>query len=246
MADKNVHEGHRKRMREDFKLTGFNNWHEHKVLEFFLHKCLPRVDTNEIAHDLINTFGGFANVFKAPKELLMKVDGVGETTAEYILMLGKFVRYYNRTRFDVNRDVLDSDTCEDYMLDLFDGKEREYCYMICLNARNHVLLNEQLFEGNFESVDLDISKIVRTAVNCDASYVVLAHNHPSGIAKPSNADIVSTQVVEHTLQLCGMKLLDHIIVANGKCVSMRSGYLSAQPPCLKDAAERTKMTENLI
>ncbi len=229
MSNKNVHGGHRERMRKEFRLNGFHHWHEHKVLEYILQKALPRVDTNETAHKLINRCGNFANVFRAPKEMLTDVMGVGEETAEYIHMLGEFIRYYNGVRFEVNKYVLNSENCEGYMLDLFYGKERENLFIICLDASNRIILRENLFEGSFESLDVDITKIMRIAVKSDASYVVLAHNHPSGIAIPSNADIVSTQTIERTLHMGGIKLLDHIIVADGKCVSMRGeGYLSPQ------------------
>ncbi len=243
MGEKNLHSGHRARMRKDFSLNGFSNWHEHNVLEFILHKGLPRVDTNEIAHKLINECGGFAEVFRAPKEQLTSVMGIGNETAEYIHMLGEFVHYYNGVRFDINRLVLDSETCEGYMLNLFDGKEREYFYMICLDARSRIIYRELLFEGSFESMDVDISKIIRVAVKCDASYVVFAHNHPSGIAIPSNADIVSTRTIERSLAMCGIKLLDHIIVVDGKCVSMRSKYLNYP---LGDISDIVRNTANKV
>ena len=79
---------------------------------------------------------------------------------------------------------------------------------------------EMLFEGSFESVELDVAKVLRSAVKSDASQVVFTHNHPSGILKPSNADLVTTQALEHTLFFAGIKMLDHIIVADGKCMSI--------------------------
>lgn len=241
MDDKNVHKGHRARMTKDFKLGGFDHWYEHQVLEYLLQKCLPRVDTNEIAHELINKCGGFTNVFKAHKEQLTSVRGVGNEAAEYIHMLGEFVRYYNRVRFEVNRLVLDSESCENYMKDLFEGKEREYFYMICLDAQNRILFCERISEGSFESLDVDIPKIMRIAINSDAPYVVLAHNHPSGIAIPSNADITSTQTIEQALHMGGIKLLDHIIVAGGKCVSMRAeNYLTFKNGVTADTARKNK------
>lgn len=224
---RNLHAGHRKRMREDFELQGFREWQEHKVLEYLLHKVIRRADTNEIAHRLLDECGGFAGVFRAPKEMLMGVVGVGNEVAEYIHMLDEFIHYYNGVRYDINRFELNSETCEEYMLDLFDGAERENFYMICLDARNRILYKGLIFEGRFDSMDIDITKIVRIAVKCNASLVVLAHNHPSGIAKASNADIVTTQAIERALTMAGVKLLDHIITAGGKCVSIRNEYPAA-------------------
>lgn len=222
MEKKNVHEGHRARMREDFRVRGFSGWQDHQVLEYLLQWCKPRVDTNETAHDLINACGGFANVFKADKKQLTGVYKVGENTAEYIHMLGEFLHYYNSVRFNTNRYVLDIDSVMEYMLDLFDGAEREYCYMICLNKRREVLHCTNICEGGFDSMDIDVSKIIHMAVKSDASYIVLAHNHPSGIAKPSDSDIVTTRTISNVLSPAGIKVWDHIIVAGGKCVSIRS------------------------
>ena len=193
-------------------------------MEYLLHKVIRRSDTNETAHRLIDGCGGFAEVFRAPKEKLTDIIGVGNETAEYIHMLGEFVKYYNGTRYDINRLVLNSDTCEDYMLNLFDGLERENFFVMCLDAKNRILYRRRMFEGSFESMDIDITQIVRIAVKCDASYVVLAHNHPSGIAKASNADIVATKAIERALSMAGVKLIDHIIVAGGKCVSAKADY----------------------
>lgn len=218
----NVHKGHRKRMKEDFEVMSFDIWHEHEVLEYMLQMALPRVDTNETAHNLIKKCGGFANVFRASKKQLTDVYGVGEKAAEYLHTLGEFVHYYNRRRFDLNREVLDSGTCQKYMLDVFDGKEREHFYVICLDSNNRVIAKMEEVEGGFDSIDIDVPKIVRFAVMNDAPNVVLAHNHPSGILKASNADIVSTQTVARVLLMCGITLVDHIIVAGGQCMSMRS------------------------
>ncbi|MBQ9598737.1 MAG: RadC family protein [Clostridia bacterium] len=223
--NKNIHAGHRQRMRKNFQSGGFKGWHDHNVLEYILFRVIPRADTNEIAHHLIDGCGGFAEVFRASKEKLTDIMGVGDETAEYLRMLGEFVRYYNDVRYDVNRFTLDSETSEGYMLNLFDGMERENFYIFCLDAQNRIIYKRRMFEGSFDSMDIDISQILRLAAKCDASNVVLAHNHPSGIAKASNADIVATQAIERALSYAGVGLLDHIIVAGGKCASAKRNYI---------------------
>ena len=226
MAEKkeNIHEGHRERMRKDFEHNGFDGWHDHKVLEYLLYRVIPQADTNEMAHKLIKECGDFNKVFHASKEKLTDIVGIGEKAARYIQELGEFINYYNGSRYDTDRFVLDSETCEGYLLHLFDGVERDNFYIICLDAKNRILYTRCMFEGSFESMDIDITQLVRVAVKCDASYVVLSHNHPSGIAHASNVDITATQTIERALSLAGIRLLDHIIVAGGKCVSVRNEY----------------------
>ncbi len=241
MSDKNIHSGHRARLREEFRIKGFKDWSEHKVLEYVLQRVLPRVDTNGIAHMMINKCEGFENVFSAPKEQLEDVIGVGKETAEYIHMLGELIRYYNNLHLNKSKFELNSETCEDYMLKLFSGEEHEIVYIICLDAANHILLREVIFEGGFETVEVDIARIMRIAIKSNAAYIVLAHNHPSGISIPSNADIVTTQTIERALHLGGIKLLDHIVVAGRKCTSMRSGgYLTSRAGIVNAAAYNKK------
>ena len=195
--DTNNHKGHRKRMREDFEKGGFKTWQKHKVLEYLLYNVIPVADTNDIAHNLIKECGGFVNVFHTSKKRLMSIDGVGEKTADYICSLGEFIQYYNTEKYNTDVFVLNSETSENYLCNLFDGKSRECCYMICLDPKNRIINQEMLFEGSFESVELDVAKVLRSAVKSEAS-----------------------QALEHTLFFAGIKMLDHIIVADGKCMSI--------------------------
>ncbi len=226
MADNdNIHLHHRKRMREEFSRTGFKGWQKHRVLEYLMFHTIPVADTNKLAHNLINEFGGFENVFSADKNELTEIDGVGPKTAEYLCMLGEFVRYFNEVKYNKESYVLDTETSGEYFRDLFADESRECFYVICLDPQSHILNRRRISEGSFESMDIDVSRIMRIAVKCNAASVVLAHNHPSGIAKASQADIVSTQAVERALLMGGISLLDHIIFADGKCVSMRNEKL---------------------
>lgn len=224
MTAENVHKNHRKRMREEFTKNGFAGWQPHRVMEYLLFYVIPVKDTNVMAHNLINKFGSVVNVINAPKEKLMEVEGIGEQAAIYINMLSEFMRYYNKLRYHTDTFVLNSETCVEYLLNLFDGKKREYFYMISLDAKDRIISEDLIFEGGFESVTMDVDKIIRIAVKTDASCVVLAHNHPSGIAKPSNADIVATQALARALHMVNVRILDHVIVADGMCESM-SDYL---------------------
>ena len=234
MGKENVHEHHRERMRKDFLRDGFKRWHEHNVLEYILHYAIPRVDTNGIAHELINTCGGFADVFRAPAEVLTSVDGVGEKTVSFLRMLGEFVKYYNGVRFEAHRREMSSEMCINYLLNLFDGKRREHFCIICLDACKRIVYHELIFEGSFETMDVDMMKLVRTVVQYDTPYMVISHNHPSGIAEPSGLDVTTTHCIQTALRYVGVEILDHIIVADGKYYSMRDkGDLLPPEDCIE-------------
>ena len=104
------------------------------------------------------------------------------------------------------------------MCNLFDGKNRECCYMICLDPKNRIINQEMLFEGSFESVELDVAKVLRSAVKSDASQVVFTHNHPSGILNRQRKFGLRQALSIRFFRR--IKMLDHIIVADGKCISI--------------------------
>ena len=92
--NKNIHEGHRDRLRKRFLDEGLDNFHDHNVLELLLFYSIPRKDTNEEAHNLIDTFGSLSGVFNASHEDLCKVKGIGENTATLIKMMPELFKKY--------------------------------------------------------------------------------------------------------------------------------------------------------
>ncbi|MCH5209940.1 MAG: hypothetical protein J1F01_03145 [Oscillospiraceae bacterium] len=135
MSDENIHKGHRKRMREKVRKNGLDSLQEHEILEYILYYSIPRINTNEIAHKLIKKCNGFANVFKAPDEVLRSVDKVGENTISHLHMLDEFARYYTKAMSGAHRLKLNGKNCEEYLMNLFNGETRELFYMICLDAK---------------------------------------------------------------------------------------------------------------
>lgn len=103
------HEGHRSRMRERFSRDGFDNYRPHEVIEQILFECLPRVNTNEIGHDLIDRFGSVMGVLDATVDELCKVEGIGRKSAEYIASIkptvGRVIEDQYRELGEVNREM---------------------------------------------------------------------------------------------------------------------------------------------
>lgn len=217
---KNPHAGHRKRMRERYEKNGFNGWSEHEILEFILFDKIPRKDTNKIAHDILDKFGSIKNAISSDAKSLMEIDGIGAATAKYILTQEKMYNYGRCERIEVNTKKYDPDNPYKFFSALFEGRKRETLYMVCLDIRGRVLRCDLVFEGTFESINLNVGAMVRLAVSAEAFSIVLAHNHPNGILEPSDADIVSTRVIKSAMCLVGVELLDHIIFTDEDCKSM--------------------------
>ena len=123
--------------------------------------------------------------------------------------------------------VLNSvDKCGRFFLELLAQQRQETLYQACLDAKGKLLSCKQLSQGSADCTALSVRQVVENALLSDASAVVLAHNHPSGVALPSENDRAVTLWVRDALNTMDIRLLDHIIVADGDFVSMnQSGYL---------------------
>ena len=102
----------------------------------------------------------------------------------------------------------------------FFGRTRETVFLLCLDAKCKVLCCKEIGEGSVNTASISVRKVVETALAANATTVVLAHNHPSGIAVPSNEDIQTTQRIAAALSAVEIHLADHIVVADGDYVSM--------------------------
>lgn len=215
-----VHKDHRARMKARFLEEGLDGFDEHQVLELLLFYSIPRRDTNETAHNLLNRFGTLSQVIDAPVKELKKVDGIGHNSAVFLSLIKEVVRYY-RVNQKVNTEPLKTiDACGRFMVPYFSGRETETVFLLSLDAKCKVLSCREVVEGNVNSANISIRKIVDMALTENATSVVLAHNHPSGVALPSMEDIQTTKRLAQALHLVDVVLNDHIIVAEDDYVSL--------------------------
>lgn len=224
-----IHEGHRQRLKERFRKDGLDNFTDVQVLELALFYCIPRKDTNPIAHALLDHFGSLSQVLEASVEELQKVEGIGESTALYLSMLPQIGRYYlvDRTQREVILPTIDK--CGAYLTPFFFGRPLETVFLLCLDAKCKVLCCREVGQGSVNSAGISVRKIVEVALGANATSVIMAHNHPSGLALPSPEDIQTTKRVAAALAAVEIHLADHIVVADGDYVSMvQSGYRFTQ------------------
>ena len=221
----NLHEGHRERKRRQFLESGLDSFQEHEVLELLLYYAIPRKDTNPIAHSLLREFGSLDAVFAAPIERLMEVGGIGENAAALIHLILPLYRRIRVSAMAQETIITSPEAAGAFFLDRFAGERTEVMYQACLDAKGKLLSVQRLASGDVNFVHADIRSIVQNALLCRASAVVLAHNHPSGVALPSESDNAVTLQVHQVLQSVGVTLFDHIIVADDDFVSLRENGL---------------------
>ena len=220
-----IHDGHRQRLKERFRLEGLDNFDELQVLELLLFYCIPRQDTNPLAHRQLDHLGSLSQVFEAPVGELEKVPGMGQGAATFLHLVRDAGRYYQVNRSQQEKILTTTDQCGTYLEPFFFGRRNETVFLLCLDAKCKVLCCKEVGEGSINSAGVPVRRIVEMALGVNASTVVLAHNHPSGLAIPSSEDLQTTLRVAAALDTVDIALADHIIVADGDFVSLvQSGY----------------------
>ena len=216
----NVHDGHRKRLRQRYLTQGLEGFQPHEALELLLFYAIPRRDTNEIAHALLSRFGSLSGVLEAPRTELLKIDGMGESAADLLLLFVQMERRHMMDRGSVETILDTTYKCAQYLAPRFIGEPEEVVYLLCLDAKCKVLDCSLVHRGAVNMTAISARKIVKTALDHNATSVVVAHNHPSGLALPSREDRETTAALKAALNAVGVALVDHVIVADGDFVSL--------------------------
>lgn len=207
-------------MKARFLENGLDTFDDHQVLELLLYYSIPQRDTNGLAHMLIDTFGTLSSVFDAPLSELRSVKGVDEHTALLIKFLPQLSRRYLISRSSSDRVINSSGKAGSFLIPYFYSEWDEVVYLVCLDAKGKVVNCQQVAKGSVNSAQINIRRIVEIALVFKSTSVILAHNHTSGIAIPSKEDEATTRTIYAALDAVGIKLSDHIVVADDDFVSM--------------------------
>ena len=223
----NLHAKHRERLRKRFLKSGIDSFEDINLLELLLFYAIPRRDTNDTAHHLLNRFGTIDRVFEASIEELCQVEGIGKNSAILIRMVSQLANRADQVRIKNEfGNILDGPVSAGrYLMPRFSGERDEVVYMICMDSKCKILNTRLMFRGSVNSANVSIRKIVENALNNNATKVILAHNHVSGIALPSQADIDTTSVIKNALAAVEVTLVDHIVVVADDFVSMADSGL---------------------
>ncbi len=215
-----MHEGHRRRLRERFRLEGLESFAPHEALELLLFYARARGDVNPLAHRLLTVFGSLKGVLEAPVDQLCTVEGVGEETASLIALMVPFFRRYEQCLLEDHPRLLRYSDVLPYCRALLTGLRQERFYVISLSTQMRVQGVRMISEGSLTDVPAYPRRVVEAALNHNAYGVVLCHNHPGGEAKPSVGDVQVTKEIESVLASLDIAVMDHVIVAEGNTYSM--------------------------
>ena len=223
-----IHDGHRSRMKQEFLQGGLTHFSETRALELLLFYSRMQGDVNPTAHALLDTFGSLAGVLDADPQELMTVPGVGENTAVLLKLVPALAAKYLASRTSAEVIIRNSSDLHDLFAPYFFGARNELSFLACFDSKLKLLGVRKISEGGPNETSIGPRQIAAAALSYNASAVVLAHNHPSGLASPSDDDISTTRYLLQVLRGLGIVLYDHVILADDDMVSMRdSGYFMA-------------------
>ncbi len=220
-----LHDGHRKRLKAQFLAHG-EDFHDHQLLELLLCYAIPQGDVNELAHMLLGQFGSLAGVLDALPESLQQVPGVGEHTAVLLKLVPKLAGRYFEGRASLGTILDSTRAARNFLMPYYrQGSRNEMVYLVCMDAKYKVLGCRKLGEGSVNAADITPRRVVEAALACNATCAILSHNHISGLALPSQADLATTRRLWDVLRNVGVELLDHLIFADDDMVSLKdSGF----------------------
>ncbi len=223
-----LHDGHRARLKARFQKEGLDHFEKHQVMELLLFYCVPRQDTNPLAHRLIERFKTVDAVLSASPAELKKVEGVGDNIVQFLRLFREVSRYSGIEKANTAK-LTSVSQCVAYLIPYFAGVRNEMVYLLSLDAKCGVISCKMVGEGSVNSAGVPIRRIVEMALGEGATSVVLAHNHPSGVAVPSDEDRRTTQRLARALSAVEITLADHIVVAEDDAVSLaESGWYNPE------------------
>ena len=215
--EKNLHEGHRIRLKNRFLEAGLDSFQPHNILELLLFYSIPRKDTNDIAHELIEKFGSLSGVFDANIEDLVKVNYITENSATLIKLIPAISRAYLMDKSSHVKNLSNVERIKEYLLGLYHGEKNEIVYALFLSNGFDLIGHQKIHEGSVNSALVDARRIIEHVVKTNASMIILAHNHPNGTIFPSMDDIETTGHLMSIFKPFNIPIVEHFVVNEFDC-----------------------------
>lgn len=216
------HTGHRQRMKERLLCGGLDSFSDHEIVELLLFYALPYRNTNDLAHTLVARYGSWTRVLEANYTDLLTVPGITPHVATLLTLAGQAAQRYHRDVTGVVHQLYDTEMLAQHIIPWFLGEREESVVLVSLDNKRKHLNTTRIFRGSVNSAQFNVRLAVQQALRDNATQVALAHNHPNGYAFPSTADINTTRYVSQILAPLDIRLVDHIVVAEGDglCMSL--------------------------
>ncbi len=224
MTIKNWPEG--ERPREKLLQRGAPALSDAELLAIFLRIGVKGKSAVDLARELLARFGSLTRLFASSQKDFCAVPGMGQAKYVQLLAVQEMARRSLHEQMQAGDALNSPRAVRDYLQLLLRGREQEVFMAIFLDSQHRVTAAEELFHGTLTQTSVYPREVVKRALHHNAAALIFAHNHPSGVAEPSQSDRLLTDALKQSLSLVDVRVLDHFIVAGAGCLSFaESGML---------------------
>lgn len=214
------HNEHRKRLREQYMRNIDSEMSDREMLELLLTYAIPRKDVKPYVYTLLNEYKTIENILNADINRLMNVEGIGETSAIMLNLLGKIYNHIEEENKKTPKSINNIETAKDIVVDHIGSLSYEKFIAITLGIKNKIINIHDISDGSSSYAFVDKQKLLRKVLNDGAISVIIAHNHPNGNLEPSAEDLNTTVNILGFLRELDVKLIDHIIASKNDSLSL--------------------------
>ena len=207
------------RPRERLLTLGPRPLSDAELLAIFLRTGLRGSSALDLSRDLLSRFGSLSALLAATPAQLLEARGLGEAKAAQLLAALELARRALGEELATRNALSSPRAVGDYLRLTLAGRDLEVFVAILLDAQHRVIACEELFRGTLTQTSVYPREVVKCALRHNAAAVILAHNHPSGVAEPSQADEMLTRSLRSALALVDVQVLDHFVVAADRTMS---------------------------
>lgn len=190
-----------------------------ELLAIFLRTGLPGTHVMQLAENLLNQFGSLHQLMTAEQTQFCRARGIGLSKYTQLQAVGELSRRLFASRLAREDALISSEVTLQYLQLLLAHREREVFLVLFLDNQHRVIRHQEMFAGTINCVEVHPREIAREALKANAAALILAHNHPSGKAEPSQADRAITEHIVKVCQLLDIRVLDHLVIGHGEYVS---------------------------
>lgn len=207
------------RPRERLLQQGAQSLSDAELLAIFLRSGSKQHSAVELARLLIQHFGNLNAIFDASLAEISQFHGIANTKYSQLMAVKELGRRYLKHNLNTNIDLSRSDLIRDYLRYELVGEHQEVFAVLCLDAQLRKINFKKLFFGSTNYCDISVNQLLRHAIHHQATAIVIAHNHPQGIAQPSQEDKNLTIEIAKACQLLEIRVIDHVIIASEQSYS---------------------------
>lgn len=208
------------RPQEKLLTTGPASLSDAELLALFIRSGTRGHSAVDIGRNLLTEFGGIRQILTAERHRLCGFPGLGPARYALLLAAREIGRRFLDQSLRRQGPLSSPGQAADFLTHHLRDRKREVFAILYLDTRHQVIDYRELFSGTLNGATVHPREVVRSVIEHNASAVILAHNHPSGVAEPSQADASLTRRLRDALELIDVRVLDHIVIGDGEFVSM--------------------------